>query len=350
MIDNKVIINILDERGNISMQAKNEKKVKKTKKNTILYFRYYIKSVDEDKRYLFDINKMLQNFCTKNNTKYKELFKYNGEYYYLVPIKVKSNNIQYDKFYFFISTKNNDIGKVIEESTNINISDIEEKLNNNQSLGFASYIMVQESYIAFCSTFISPKSSSFDIFMNNLFKLLKINEKFQFIMESFPIEILAEDALKFTSIGRTAIKVKAKSSFIRKLFTSIIPPEEMNYLDEFEIVAKPKKKQNITKFSKNLIELMCDEADDVQKKVQVRAKNTLGESMQEYIIFTSSKIKDIIVSENDEDRCIQMMEAANNNKLLQQDIKENEKKFSNNKCDKLYIYNDISSWNRISDL
>ena len=26
-----------------------------------------------------------------------------------------------------------------------------------------------------------------------------------------------------------------------------------------------------------------------------------------------------------------MMEAANNNKLLQQDIKENEKKFSNNK-------------------
>ncbi len=348
------IIKVNDKYNNIhnldKMENKHMKHGKLKKKTSrIIYCRYYFEDTEKNKRYLHNLNNILDNFCSIKNIKYKNSFIYNGEAYYIVPI-LGSDKIK-QKFYYFISTKNNDIGKIIEKSGDIHISDIETQLNDNQMLGFSSYVMVHEQYIAFSSSNISPKYTSFEFFINSILKSLQINKRFQFVLEPFPIEITLEEALKFPVIGRTAIRVKSNSILSHSILSLLFNGGKTTFLNEFEIVAKPKRKMEITELGKEMLKKVLTENESDIKSVEIRAKRNYNEDMQDYIIFTSSKIRDIITSEDDEERCVQMQEAAENNQLLQKELKENEKNFTNTFCKDLHIFDDINSWNnRISNL
>ena len=311
----------------------------KKKTSRIIYCRYYFEDTEKNKRYLHNLNNILDNFCSIKNIKYKNSFIYNGESYYIVPI-LGSDKIK-QKFYYFISTKNNDIGKIIEKSGDIHISDIETQLKNNQMLGFSSYVMVHKQYIAFSSSNISPKYTTFEIFINNILKSLGINDKIKFILDPFPIEITPKEALKFPFIGRTAIKVKSNSILSNNIISLLFSNGNTKFLNEFEIVAKPKRNKDITELGKEMLKTVLSENRNDIKSVEIRAKSNYNESIQDYIIFTSSKIRDIVTASNDEDRCIQMQEAADNNELLQKELKENEKNFTNTFCKDLHIFDDI---------
>lgn len=322
---------------------------KKKKTSRIIYCRYYFEDTEKQKRYMHNLNNILENFCKITNINYKNSFIYNGESYYIVPI-TGSNKFK-QNFYYFISTKNNDIGKVIEESGNINISDISTTLNDNQMLGFSSYVMVHEQYISFSSSNISPKYTSFEIFINNILKSLGINDKIKFILDPFPIEITPKEALKFPFIGRTAIKVKSNSMLSNNIISLLFSNGNTKFLNEFEIVAKPKRNKDITELGKEMLKTVLSENRSDIKSVEIRAKSNYNESIQDYIIFTSSKIRDIVTASNDEDRCIQMQEAAEHNELLQKELENNEKYFTNKVCKDLHIFDYINIWHhRISNL
>lgn len=321
----------------------------KEKVTRVTYYSYYIEDIVKKERYLHNINDFLQIFCNIDNIKYKKMFIYNDEYYYIVPIDVKDKSKKI--FYYFISTKNNDIGKVIEESKNIQVSDIESKLSVNQMLGFTSYIMIMDRYIAFSASNISPKYTAFENFINTIFQTLNINQQYRFIMTPFPLEITANEALNFAFIGKTSLKIKSTSTIGMNLFKLLNKNGSSNSIDGYEIVVKPKRKQDITNLGKDILMSAINENPNDIQRVTLRAKMNLTDDLQEYIVFTNSKIKDTIKSVGDMDRCNQMYDLSQKNTLLQEELNEINNSFKNQNFKGLDDFTNINTWyNRIPNL
>jgi len=73
-------------------------------------------------------------------------------------------------FIFVITRSNEIIQKVNREEASI--ADINELLQNEESLGFAPYILLESDYFSFGSTLLAPKFTIFTNFVNDLLTLL----------------------------------------------------------------------------------------------------------------------------------------------------------------------------------
>lgn len=303
----------------------------------VTYFKYFILDKENEEKKLVNINKLLNGFCKYNNIDYKNSFIFDNENYYLIqPNREKLSN----NFYYFISTRNSDIGKIILQDTkNINIDDIDSKLGKGENIGFSSYLMVNNDYIAFSTSVISPKYSRFSVFVNKIFESLKLNDQYEFEIVPFEVKTTIKDAINFDFIGKTSLKISKNSNIISKLFELLcINKPEM--LGDVEISIIPKRRESITEESKKLLELIDNKKINNVERIKLHAKNHISENLQDYLIFANTNLKDEIVADNDENRFKAMQDKASNNNYLKEKIKENKDNFTNINYNLFDKYND----------
>lgn len=293
----------------------------------VTYYKYFIENGGN--RYQFKILPTLKNFCKIKDQKFRRSF--------LTPAEDNLFLFHIDSCTFlFVLTKNNELIKTISGDS-MSHEDIYEKLNADESLGFASYIFVGHNYYGIASTFFGPKNSYWLHFINQLFEKLGL-EHYCLGSEPFPVETTKQSALKFSFKGQTLIRINNSSPYFNQL--SGLFGGGKNEAGSFTIEIKPEVRKDMPKTFDSVINTIPLEG--VEKFI-VRGKEHFEDSMTDYYIVGSGHISDSIAIKDESKICQAIEEKVSKNRQLKEAVAKYAK-------DDTYIKDDIPGISCYSDL
>jgi len=304
------------------------------------YFGYSVENETNHKKHLMDIRPFLNAFCSYSNMGYKNTFSHKGEQVFLLK---SSKNL-----YLFLITRNNDIIKSIN-STDHSISEIYDKLNSNEMLGFASYIYVEASFFGYASTQMSPKNKAFVFFINNIFKSLQLH--YSFVAHPLLQQSSRQEVMSMPFVGRSVIQVSKENSFFDDIKNAMKgTSEEFSDVDSFEIILKPRPRKNIEAAVKKMISAVPDQGLD---KMVVRAKEEVHDGLVDLYLAGQGIVSDNISTKNELELTTEITQKVTSNELLESKVKEHEGDgaISKDKLDALLRFSEQSAWSSaLSDI
>lgn len=274
------------------------------------YFAHYLSEVNGDRKYAFDLKKFIVNFdrCASNKFK-KRLVTEFGEKLFLFYIS--------DGVYLFAMTKDSELIKAIDESQ-LAQSDIYQKLSENESLGFASYLFPQRDFFGLGSTFYGPKITKLALFVNLVFKALGIRS-IQFKIQPFTSSSNREEILTMPFVGRTMLEVGKNNSLYKTVKEFLGSDDIEDETDSIEIIIKPKRRKDL---NDSISSILGKVEDEDLKKFIVRAKQDIGEAATDFYIVGSGSVADYVWADAEAHITAEMVRKCNANELLAQKINE----------------------------
>ena len=135
------------------------------------YFGYVVRNNKEQKEFIYNINKIIDAYCQSNNVLLKNSFVYNKENVYLLKIPDHKN------LYFLIKTHNNEIINQINKKT-FAVSNIKDKLSDDEKIGFSSYVYFSErnNVFAIANSINSPRVDVLCEYVNVLFSKVGLGD------------------------------------------------------------------------------------------------------------------------------------------------------------------------------
>ena len=129
------------------------------------YFGYYLKNTASGKSVIFDLRKFLKEYCKMDAPKFKNNFSHNEGKLYLLHVVSDT--------YLFLMTRSNELIRKVN-TNDITVGEIKNLLEQDEQLGFASYILFKENVFGFGSTLLAPKIDVFTKYINELLEALGI--------------------------------------------------------------------------------------------------------------------------------------------------------------------------------
>lgn len=202
------------------------------------YFSYWLKDVNNNDRYRFDLHNFLNGFCRYENPALKSSFIYSGEHLYL---KHHRSNT-----YILFITRNTDIIRRLN-TENLDDQDLRELLQTNEDIAFASYAHIAPDLIAFGSTQMAAKVGALSEFLTQLLERLGVDN---YVFRYTPIytETTFDDAVELPMIGRTELSLAKDNSFaeeIKGFFGNELDENQWEDIDGIDIRIRPKRNRNI---------------------------------------------------------------------------------------------------------
>lgn len=184
------------------------------------YFGYLIREDSSQEKVLFNIKSIIDSFCTYENTSLKNSFKKLGSNLYLTKIE------DYNNLYYFIKTNTSELIKNIN-TNNFSVDDIESKLKQDESLGFASYVYLcpKRSIIGIANSNISPRSDVFAEYVNNLFAKLD-RAKYTIEMKALCQSAKKKDLLEMEFVNSAYIDIDANKGLGKLICNQIFSSEQ----------------------------------------------------------------------------------------------------------------------------
>ncbi|MCX8729626.1 hypothetical protein A9G09_11970 [Gilliamella sp. wkB292] len=220
----------------------------------ISYYKVYEQkeNSDEDKKEKIDINfKDIVDNIIKNQHAYSSEF----------IAKILKD------VYVFVKINSTDLIKKIN-TQDLSVTEIQSILDKDESIGFSSYFIIKNNIIGYGPTLLSAKINRFYSYINSSYMDASNGH---IIFEPICKNVTAETAMKLEFIGKTTIKVEAKSSGVLGFFGISGVNEEL--LDCLEITIKPKRGKNIKKLTQYLIENKMNEIE----KMKFMAKEEMAD-------------------------------------------------------------------------
>ncbi|MEQ4950240.1 protein rexA [Klebsiella oxytoca] len=179
----------------------------------------------------------------------------------------------------FLFTKTND--KCLVQKINksrASVEDIQNSLAEDESLGFPSFLFVQDNIIGFARTIYGPTTTDLRDFLTYG---LGLDEAEKLTIEPLMRGTTTDDVMKMHFIGKTTVKVEAKTSFAGKILRALGSDDiEEELLDSIEIVIKPKHGRDIKKLAKKIVS-----NPDVQySDIGVKAKDEAGSILTDHYL------------------------------------------------------------------
>ena len=263
----------------------------------VTYYSYYLQQADGTKT-LYDITTFLDNFLSKTTISYKKSITNEAdENLYLFKISQGS--------FMFVVTKNNDLAKLVDTAGGkLEVEDLLNKLNNDENLGFASYVCIKRKAFAYSATMSGPKVPAFLQLINNL--LAQDLPDVELIAEALTRDVSFSDLMKFDRIGKVKYKFDSKSS-LAGLFGC--KTGSINY---FEVRIIPKRGEDIRDELGYVEAAMGQEVKDMI----VTAKENINSELMDYFIFADGAIADKINKSTDNSIIYQMEERFRKNSLV----------------------------------
>jgi hypothetical protein len=297
------------------------------------YYGYYFYEVAKERRILMSIKDFLIGFCNFDNATFKNTLIHNDEKIFLLN--------QRSDLFLFLKTKDTEIVKTIDKQ-NISVEEISSRLALNESIGFVSYIMVKSNYIAFASTQLAPSVTAFTSLVNELLTRLNCHA-YQFRLNAFTEKLSRGDALKMDFIGSTAIEVNSDSSFFSRIAEVFgATPSDLEDLGTFEVILKPKSRQNIKNISQHLINADNQGID----KLTIRAKNEIADKLTDFRIEGLGIVHDILESSNEKHIYDEIFEKINANDILASKVQDHEQNddYDRTIIDAIHKFNSSDNW------
>jgi len=254
------------------------------------YFNYFFYDADATpQKFYFSISSIFNNFSRNAPTNLKKSFVIDRKKYYLIP---EGNH---DNLYYFITANDSDLIKSID-TENLNLTDIQERLHANESLGSYAYIMVSDALpvVSILSTFGSPRIDAFSLFSNLLFtKLAPTNTatlNFSPLMRQATSSQI--DSLELiASAGFIVNNESSMFSAVKELFGDDTPDDSIG---EFKITVSRKDGSNISSFARHLVTKASGENTQISQ-LNVRGKpDAITGAMTDYLLDMNQQITDEI--------------------------------------------------------
>lgn len=227
--------------------------------------------------------------------------------------------------FLFVKTRNNELIKTIN-SEEISYDDIYTRLQDDELLGFASYVIITDNYYGLASTFHGPTNNEWLDFLNQIVGVLDIGG---YEIESKPIMIQStlDEVAEMPFVGRTVLEVDTTNSDIGKQLSRLLCLHDQDDIPEelrsFEITIKPQMRQYINDSFSNMAENLQDGNNDGVLKLRAKAKEELGDRLSEYYIVSRGQLGDQIQNTNDDAEIIRNIEGSRDtNEILREKIGE----------------------------
>lgn len=245
------------------------------------YYHYYFKQLRRRNapRILYDIRNILNSYLDfhDNNWK-KELRSDDGETLLLMGTAEPD-------VYMLVATRHQDIIKAISTQT-MSCTDIQERLQEGESAGFAAYLKVTNRCIALAATLRGPRTAALSRFLNEILYSLG-GHGWKFHLQALGTSLTMEQAQGLAFVASTKIKVGPQNP----LFTSIkeLFSVDTDDVGSFEIVMRGKKKRNL----KDVFEEMSGQAagNDLER-MTVRAKAHAEDTLADYYIEAEGRFSE----------------------------------------------------------
>lgn len=196
------------------------------------YFGYYLRKLDTQKPFLFNIKPIVDAFISSNNMELKSSFKRGDDKLYLTTIAGQKN------MYYFVRTSNDDLIKRINEQS-LMVSDISGKLSANEKVAFASYLYLSEKYsvLACASGTSCPRFDDFAEYINELFKKVGL-DNYEFFIDALTSSSDKADLMKMEMVNSVYVDVAADKS-LGKLIAQELTGNANASLGNFRITIEP---------------------------------------------------------------------------------------------------------------
>lgn len=279
------------------------------------YYGYCLLHVPSGKRYLADLRALTKKFVSSTNQQFKASVTYHGERLYLLPFG--------NSTYLFVQTKTNEIIKAIEGKT-LGVQDIRNKLLQNESVGFASYVYLDSSYLGLATKVLSPRITAFCELMT------KVVAGYGGTDYAFVPKVLAETLPKneiktLDHVGSVTVEMDTANTIAQDFIKTLTNRDPNNLFDiaSLEITIRPMRKGR-----KSLISDLSEIANNVPNKglisLEARAKATAADHMTDIFIIGEGGIRDFVEFKKEVDLQSLIPDRAVNNAALQKKVKEYE--------------------------
>lgn len=280
-----------------------------------------------------DINDFIKSSTSNEALPFAKQNRHSGENLYLLPVV---NNL-----YLFVQTKDREIIKRIEKKDDeIKAYEIQSLLSKNESLGFASYVYFHSTLrvFGFASRVLSPKFTAFQMYINNLLVMLKI-EDISFVVHPLKTEITKTQAMTLPFIGTTRFLVRKDSSLgesFKEFFLGSTNSNDLEVIESFEIVIKPAPRKSLTDTIKKTLVSM---EDDGIKGIILRGKQNLEDNVKDFYIHSAGALYDEIKNTEENKVFDEIKEKIENNAELKDKVEEYEQEIPEQMDDRIsYLY------------
>lgn len=277
------------------------------------YYGYCLLHVPTGKRYLVDLRVLTKKFVNSTNQQFKASVTYHGERLYLLPFGIST--------YLFVQTKTNEIIKAIEGKT-LSIQDIRNKLLQNESVGFASYVYMDASYLGIATKVLSPRITAFCELMNKVVTGYGGSE--YIFVPTVLAETLPKSAIKTLGhVGSVTVEMSTANTVAQDVIKTLTNRDPNNLFDiaSLEITIKPMRKGK-----KSLLPDLAAIANNVPSKglvgLEARAKAAAADHMTDVFIVGEGGIRDFIEFKKEVDLQNLIPDRAVKNAALQTKVKE----------------------------
>ncbi len=246
------------------------------------YYGYYIEDTNGE-RYLLDIVPLIETFINNATREQKRFFTLGDEHQYLF----REN----DRFYMYVLTRSKELIKAIDENT-IQHIDLYQRLQNNEEVGFASYIYFDtQNFFSYFSSFLAPRVRLFTIFLNDLIINGTNSTDYHLGIEPFLTQATREEALNMEFIGKTTIEIPHESSVGRHLKNFFLGDDNITDLSSFRIEIKPKRGGNI---KEGLGAILSAVPEESAKKFILKTKEDLADKAMDIYLCGQNIVRDTI--------------------------------------------------------
>lgn len=222
--------------------------------------------------------------------------------------------------FMFVQTRDTDLIKKIDSSS-IAVADIQQILKANESIGFSSYVYFDSCWLGFGFTVMSPRSSIFTNFINQIFAKCGLSD-YQFHLTALVGSVSKDEALKYTHFGTTFIQFSNQSSFWNDLKTTFgADDNDFSDLDTIQVILKPKPRKDLSYTTRALIKNVPN--DDVEKFI-VKAKGHLGDQLVDLYIEGKGQLFDTLNIKDEADFSNKIKQNVQKNKALRKKVAEYE--------------------------
>lgn len=226
---------------------------------------FYAAFLSKDKKkHSMGLHAILTDISKKNNS-----LQIGGSYIFIHLID--------DKTFLFTKTNDSNLIQKINKSTS-SIEEIKNSLADDESLGFPSFVFVDNDIVGFSRTMYGPTTSDLsDLIKNN--GTGSNGEKI--VIEPLMQDTSKSDVMTMDFIGRTTVKVEANTNLFRDALNLLGTQDiDEELLDCLEIVIKPKRKRNIKDLTKAIVSNPSPKYADVS----FRGKNEAGDVLTEHYL------------------------------------------------------------------
>lgn len=254
----------------------------------LTYFHYFFKKTNDSRknppRVCFDIRPILKRFVAATKKGFpKSIDGKDGE-------KIFITETGYNNTYMLVATRSQEIIKAINCQT-FTCVEIEKRLEENETAGFASYFAISEEAIGIASSLRGPKVSALVSFFNTLIQEKLGVREWELSLHAVSTSTTLAEARAMARISRTSVRVHPGNKFFEPLIKMLACDKSRDDIDNICVTLSAKRNRDISDAYEQVERKTHGEG---RNKLTIRAQAAIDEHLTDYLIEADGKFSEDI--------------------------------------------------------